>query len=196
MIPKEIFRPFTNYLCPLSNSDPIVNSNYQPDEEERPALKLSQSDDTNLKELKKALSTSLAPANNKSNCNVTNRVLVRQQHSQNSQKSQKAQSCTLTAKAAVQADSALYKDVPDALTNDCEAINPLPEPSINLDEVDDEPAASENSEDTTASQNTEDNVAITQSNGKKRKSPEGKLALDLNDRSKFTEGVSVWYAAI
>jgi hypothetical protein len=29
------------------------------------------------------------------------------------------------------------------------------------------------------------------SNGKKRKTPEGKLAIDLNDRSKYTEEVSV-----
>lgn len=184
----------TIFVCFISlNSDPIVNSNYQPDEEERPSLKLSQSDDTNLKELKKALSTSLAPANNKSNCNVTNRVLVRQQNSQNSQKSHKAQSCTLTSSktAAAQKDLAQHKDVRDVLTNDCEAINPLPDQSINLNELDDEPAASENSADTTTSQHTEDNVGITQSNGKKRKSPESKLALDLNDRSKFTEGVSV-----
>lgn len=40
------------------------------------------------------------------------------------------------------------------------------------------------------------NISINNSNngnGKKRRTPESKLAIDLNDRSKYTEEVSVWH---
>lgn len=181
---------------------------------ERPTMKLSQSEDRNLRELKIALSSTLPSANKTNNSNVNKSQLICNLKSSQTQQSQSYTSSSSTSSKidkisfslsasstseAIQTGSKKLEhhqnilgkvevessETPDDETdNQRESIDNENEDSGMIAEV----SLGENEEKNIASNN---NNISNNGDGKKRRTPESKLAIDLNDRSKYTEEVSV-----
>lgn len=188
---------------------------------ERPTMKLSQSEDRNLRELKIALSSTLPLANKSNNSNV-NKVQIIGNLKSSQIVTQQPQSCTSSSSTSskfdkisfslstsstsdailasirkphhqqnnmtkvdmrVMEDDSDKQQEDETIYNECENNEKITEP-LELG-VDDKSASS---------MSVVNNISINNSNngnGKKRRTPESKLAIDLNDRSKYTEEVSV-----
>lgn len=200
---------------------------------ERPSIKLSQSEDRNLRELKIALSSTLPSANKISNSNGNHNQLV--SISKASQViTQQSQSCTSSSSTSSKADRISFSLSTSSTSEAVLASGKKPRQKQNSvtkidkrvtrdggdkqmtgdaavstvdDDVENHPGDKKSDETITAAPpkiadddgspapaSNANNAAINNgnnSNGKKRKTPEGKLTIDLNDRSKYTEEVSV-----
>lgn len=200
---------------------------------ERPSIKLSQSEDRNLRELKIALSSTLPSANKISNSNGNHNQLV--SISKASQViTQQSQSCTSSSSTSSKADRISFSLSTSSTSEAVLASGKKPRQKQNSvpkidkrvtrdggdkqmtgdaavstvdDDVGNHPGDKKSDETITAAPpkiadddgspapaSNANNAAINNgnnSNGKKRKTPEGKLTIDLNDRSKYTEEVSV-----
>ncbi|CRL02145.1 CLUMA_CG015431, isoform A [Clunio marinus] len=180
---------------------------------ERPTMKLSQSEDKNLRELKIALSSTLPDANKSNNNKIqvienlkTSYNITQQSHSltSSSSTSSKVDKVSSSLSSSSTSDAIQKKSPcqpPQYIAKD-ESNKHLEMENINNQ---DERNEDNNKMITTDLKHTDDNKNSTSSsnannnnlnagnndNSKKRKTPEGKLAIDLNDRSKFTEEVSV-----
>lgn len=194
---------------------------------ERPTMKLSQSEDRNLRELKIALSSTLPSANKVSNSNGNQNQLAG--ISKASQViTQQSQSCTSSSSTSSKADRISFSlstssaseaaltsgkkprqkqsvatNFDGRVTRDGGDRQVMGDAAVSTAEDDvgdnksDEMITSVSSkvaDDDANPVSNVNNAAINNgnnSNGKKRKTPEGKLTIDLNDRSKYTEEVSV-----
>jgi hypothetical protein len=185
---------------------------------ERPTMKLSQSEDRNLRELKIALSSSLPSANNSNNSNniasnknqlignlKSTQTVTQQSHSYTSSSSASSKvDKTSSSVSASSTSDALLRTVKK--TDESDIINDDMRIRMMTDETNKQQdtesinnqndnkmitAASKLAVDhknsaTTATSNVNNNNINNSNNGsgKKRKIPEGKLAIDLNDRSR------------
>jgi hypothetical protein len=205
---------------------------------ERPTMKLSQSEDKNLRELKIALSTNLPSANMPPSSSMrtqqqqqpsTTQIITAHHHHQ--QQASTSTSSTTSSKIDKISFSLSTSSTSDALMKrqNCSGINKACENA--LDELQQHELGKDNQSDRKPEDNFDDNKMITttvacdnnnkttvstvnnnnnnnnvsngdgasgvggssSSNGgsRKRKGAESKLAIDLNDRSKYTEEVSV-----
>lgn len=192
---------------------------------ERPTMKLSQSEDRNLRELKIALSSTLPSANNSNNSNgnknqiignlKNSQIVTHQSNSYTSSSSTSSKmdkisfslSTSSTSEAILgavkksqpqhaigtDADSAMMTDNSNKL-REAEIINKPNDDKSEDNEAITAPPIPPSDDINSAPVSNANNINInngSNGNGKKRKTPEGKLAIDLNDRSKYTEEVSV-----
>lgn len=181
---------------------------------ERPTMKLSQSEDRNLRELKIALSSTLPSANKTNNSNINKSQLICNLKSSQTV-TQQSQSYTSSSSTSSKVDKISFSlsasSTSDALHSGSKKLERHQNILTNAesseaadDEIDKQRVAenidndNENDDkiietvmvDNDDSNSTNINNA-NNGNGKKRKTPESKLAIDLNDRSKYTEEVSV-----
>lgn len=188
---------------------------------ERPSMKLSQSEDRNLRELKIALSSTLPSANKSNNSNCNKNPLIGNLKSSQIV-TQQSQSCTSSSSTSSKFDKISFSlstsSTSDALLASMKKPNhhqnnmtkadtrvieddaeKQPETEIVNNECEDDnekitesPELGVDDKDTSLMQvvNNSTNPS-SNGNGKKRRTPESKLAIDLNDRSKYTEEVSV-----
>lgn len=185
---------------------------------ERPSMKLSQSEDKNLRDLKIALSSTLSSANKSSNSNGNKNQLIGNLKSLQIV-TQQSQSCTSSSSTSSRIDrisfslsgsstsDVIHSNVKKTQHDQHEVdgdLRVITDESNNQQEFENINNESEDSETVTAlskvgaddkSSPPVSNVnSVNESSngkGKKRKTPESKLAIDLNDRSKYTEEVSV-----
>lgn len=176
---------------------------------ERPTLKLSQSDDKNLRELKIALSTNLSSANtpaivnsNKSQLTSTHIVAhSAQQSTSTSSTSSKIDKISFSLSTSSTSDvlAKRHSKTSDAVTN-VSHHQDVSADHKSEDDIDNKVITStceNNNKNAMSNVNTSNNNNNNVNNGnngngsRKRKGAEGKLAIDLNDRSKYTEEVSV-----
>lgn len=193
----------------ISNSNNINKSNHSLSTEsdrisqipysflERPTMKLSQSEDRNLRELKIALSSTLPSANKTSNS------VVVAAKSNTKIATHQPQSCTSSSSTSSKVDRISFT-LSTSSTSDVlkkSSLQPSEEARLVTDEANKQPdaegvnAPSEDNKMITATARDK-STHVNNNNGnsgsdKKRKTPEGKLAIDLNDRSKYGEEVSV-----
>lgn len=188
---------------------------------ERPTMKLSQSEDRNLRELKIALSTTLPSANKSNNSNGNkNQIIGNLKSSQIV--TQQSQSCTSSSSTSSKFDKISFSlstsSTSDALLASMKKPQyhqnnmMKPDPSVIEDEAEKqqeveiiknesvdnekitEPMELDGDDKSALPVSVVNNININNSNngnGKKRRTPESKLAIDLNDRSKYSEEVSV-----
>jgi hypothetical protein len=189
---------------------------------ERPTMKMSQSEDRNLRELKIALSSSLPSANKINNSSGSKNKLIGNLKS--AQITNQSQSCTSssstsskvdkvsTSLSATSTSDAILTAVKKAQENDTinadmrimtdetnkqretESINNQNDNKSKEDNkmiMATSKLAADNKTSTTPSNVNNKGINNTNGGAKKRKTPEGKLAIDLNDRSKYTDEVSV-----
>lgn len=173
---------------------------------ERPTMKMSQSEDRNLRDLKIALSSSLPSANKSNNSTVNNAQVVGNLKSSQTSSSSTSSKVDKTS-SSFSASSDGFVKKPQLNDNSNVDVR-------NMTDETNKQRESENVKNQNESKSREDNKTIkmtsklagdnksslattnVNNNGnggsvKKRKTPEGKLAIDLNDRSKYTDEVSV-----
>lgn len=182
---------------------------------ERPALKLSQSDDKNLRELKIALTSTLSSANtpaivnNKAQLTSTHIAThsTQQSTSTSSTTSSKIDKISFSLSTSSSTSDALtkrqnqqYTKTSDVMTNETLHQDTIVDDNKSEDDIDSNKMITSTCENNTkasmsnvnSSNNNNNNVNNGNNNGsRKRKGTESKLAIDLNDRSKYTEEVSV-----
>lgn len=188
---------------------------------ERPTMKLSQSEDKNLRELKIALSSTLPSANKTNNSNVNKSQLIcnlkssqtvtqqSQSYTSSSSTSSKVDKISFSLSASSTSDAVhmgtrKLEQHHHILTNaeSSEIADDDVDKQREKENTDNENEGNEMITDAEKVGNDDKNVTpvsnvITISNtnngnGKKRKTTDNsKLAIDLNDRSKYTEEVSV-----
>lgn len=194
---------------------------------ERPTMKFSQSEDRNLRELKIALSSTLASANNSNNSTVDKCQVIGNLKSSQTV-TQQSQSCTSSSSSSSKVDKISFSlstsSTSEALLGaikkpqNQQNNNNLTNADVatmtdennkqreieNINNRDGDHKADESETVMASSIESGDNKSPTpvsnvhntsvnngnNGNAKKRKTPE-KLAIDLNDRSKYTEEVSV-----
>lgn len=191
---------------------------WEPSNEAPPPMKLSLSEDDNLKELKIALSSTLTSANGAQNSNCPPPLPPRQtQRLINSAKPiQQPQSYTSSSSSSK--NDKISLSLSNSSTSDA-VTRKLQQQSINDNELEnsssqaeeatagteklkldtgEQPTNTDTKNHNNASSSPNKNQAEQPPNGnnlshnnKKRKTPDGKLVLDLNDRSKYGEEVSV-----
>ncbi len=215
-----------------NNQKVSVERDYSVD---RPIMKMSQSEDDNLKELKIALSSTLSSANGQNICpSLHQQQILQQQQRQKLMSNPKlileSQSITSSSSSCKidksQSISSQASSATDALAKKVRDQQLQQQQSINSNELDDSAetdgahqqdteksdinigdngtSSNNNYNEITKKNITANNNNIksqqninntathaSNANGKKRKSPDGKLTLDLNDRSKYGEEVSV-----
>jgi hypothetical protein len=188
---------------------------------ERPTMKMSQSEDRNLRELKIALSSSL-PSANKTNNSTGNKIQLIGNLKNSQITTQQSQSCTSSSSTSSKVDK-FSSSLSGSSTSDAiitAVKKPQQNETINADmrimtdetnkqretEIINNQNDNKSKEDnkmitatsklavdnkTSTTASNVNNKSINNANAKKRKTPEGKLAIDLNDRSKYTDEVSV-----
>lgn len=219
----NIYKPSkSNHSLSTESDQKSIPYNYL----ERPAMKLSQSDDKNLRELKIALSTNLPTANlppptRAQPIATTAQIITTHSPSTSSTSSSKIDkiSFSLSTSSTSDALAKQQRQLPHFSTKISDKTTMIDEQqqqhqqfhdmsidsqSDNKSEEDDDnkmitatttTTTCENN-NKTAMSNVNNNNNVNNGNNsaggsRKRKGPEGKLAIDLNDRSKYTEEVSV-----
>lgn len=169
---------------------------------ERPTMKLSQSEDKNLADLKIALSTSLSSANKSCNSNGNKSQLIGNLKSLQIA-TQQSHSCTSSSSTSSKIDrtslSLSGSSTSDVVHSNVKKIQQdHHETDADSRAITDE--ANNQQEFLNINNECEDRELVTElsnssnkssSGNGKRHLPESKLAIDLNDRSKYSEEVSV-----
>lgn len=195
---------------------------------ERPTMKLSQSDDRNLRELKIALSSTLPAANISSNSHVnqahkhqlignlkTSQPITQSQSGTSSTSSSKIDKISLTLSTSSTSDNITKRQSHSHHHNHRQTCSRSTQGDIENKQHQQDTTKPGDINNQNNNKNEDNKMIMTEetskhvdnktssnvnnnsinsgksSNGKKRKSPEGKLTIDLNDRSKYTEEVSV-----
>lgn len=180
---------------------------------DRPTMKMSQSEDKNLRDLKIALSSSLSSANKSGNShsnksqligNLKSLQITTQQSPSYSSSSTSSKidriSFSLSGSSTSdvvpsnlkRAKESQHETDADLTVKTDESNNQQELENINI--IDCEEVESEVDVDDKSFPQVPNVKSVHKSsneNGKKRKTPESKLAIDLNDRSKYSEEVSV-----
>lgn len=213
----NIYKPSSksNHSLSTESDQKSIPYNYL----ERPAMKLSQSDDKNLRELKIALSTTLPTANlppTRAQPVATAQIITTHSPSTSSTTSSKIDkiSFSLSTSSTSDALAKQQRQMPHGNSSKMSADmideqQPFHDMSIdsqsdNKSEEDDDNkmitattmTTTCDNNNKTAMSNVNNNNNVNNGNNsaggsRKRKGQEGKLAIDLNDRSKYTEEVSV-----